>query len=353
MKTPLLAALALGLLAGAGTASAQSGVSLWGIADAWVGQMDHKAGAMPNGRVSVVESGGGQASRWGVRGSEDLGGGWKASFALEQGISIANGTITKVSASDIGFNRAAWVGLSGPYGELRLGRMLTAYDALRGSTNHLYDSSGFASTGQVWSAGSTEANGLEAVSGSDYLARGNNTVMLITPVLAGFSGSVSLSLGQGATTDVAAPRLITAHAKYTDGPVRVGYSYQTERYTTGNNKFHLVAGTYDFGVARFVGAIQRQIEERVPGGQKSDELQVGLDVPFGAATVALGYAGARTKNPEGDKVLDAKGISAMGTYDLSKRTRLYVAFRKLEAERADGSTTLDAKRYGVGVTHKF
>lgn len=352
MKNALVAAAVLGSFSCAATA--QSSVTLWGIADAWVGQMNNKVVATgPAGKVSVAESGGAQASRWGLRGSEDLDGGLKASFALEQGIAIDNGTVTKVSGSDIGFNRAAWVGLSGGFGELRFGRMLTAYDALRGSTNHLYDSSGFASTGQVWSAGSSAANGLAAVSGSDYLARGNNTVFYATPNLGPFSGSLSLSAGEGATTDSAAPRLITGHVKYAAGPARVGYSFQTERYTTGNNKFHLIAGNYDFGPVKFVGALQRQNDERIAGGQKSNEWEIGLDAPFGAATVAVGYASAVTKDAAGTKVLDAHGLSLMGTYDLSKRTRLYTAFRKLKGERADGSVALDATRYGVGMTHRF
>lgn len=351
MKNALVAAAVLGSFTCAATA--QSSVTLWGIADAWVGQTHHKVGANPAGTVSVADSGGGQASRWGLRGSEDLEGGLKASFALEQGFALDNGTVSKVSGSDIGFNRAAWVGVSGPFGELRFGRMLTAYDALRGSTNHLYDSSGFASTGQVWSAGASAANGLPAVSGSDYLARGNNTVFYATPNLGAFSGSLSLSAGEGATTDTAAPRLVTGHVKYAAGPARVGYSYQDERYTTGHNKFHLIAGNYDFGPVRFVGALQRQRDGRVAGGQKSNEWEVGLDAPFGAATVAVGYARAVTKDGSGAETVDAHGLSLMATYDLSKRTRLYTAMRKLKAERADGSVTLDATRYGVGMTHRF
>ena len=351
MKQPLLAVLVLGTFASAATA--QSGVTLYGIADAWVGQTRNKVGATPAGTTGAIESGGAQASRWGLRGSEDLGGGLSANFVLEQGISIDSGTVTKVSASEYGFNRAAYVGLMGAFGELRLGRMLGAFDALRGSTNHLYDSSGFASTGQVWAAGATAANGLAAVTGSDYLARGNNTLYYATPMLGAFSGSVSLSEGEGVTTATDAPRQVGAHVKYAEGPARIGYSYQTESYTTGRNKFHLIAGNYDFGPVRFVGALQRQTDERIAGYQKSNEWEVGLDAPFGAATVAVGYASAVTKNAAGRKVVDAGGLSLMGTYDLSKRTRLYTAYRKLKVERADGSTALDSARLGVGVTHRF
>ena len=214
--------VALAACAFASHAQAQSSVTLYGIVDAWVGQTNNKVGGTPAGKNTVVDSGGAQASRWGLRGTEDLGGGLRANFVLEQGISIDSGSVTKVSNSDSGFNRTAYVGLTGGFGELRLGRMLTAYDALRGSTNHLYDSSGFASTGQVWGAGATAANGQAAVVGSDYLARGNNTVYYATPALGAFSASASYSADERASTATEAPRLATTHAKYTSGPLRIG-----------------------------------------------------------------------------------------------------------------------------------
>jgi len=351
MKRPLFAAAAL--CAFAHSASAQSSVTVWGIVDAWVGRIDNKVGGTPEGKTSVVESGGAQASRWGIRGVEDLGGGLVAKFALESGISIDKGTVTNVSASNVGFNRNAYVSLAGGFGEVRLGRMLTAYDALRGSNNQLYDSSGFASTGQVWSAGATPGDHQRAMNGSDYLARGNNTVLYKTPKWGPVLASVSVSAGEGATTATEAPRMITGHVEYNDGPLRFGYAFQVEKYTTGSNKFDMIAGRYNFGDVRLVGNYQIQNDERVAEGQKSKEYQVGVDVPFGLWTVALGYAKAVTRDGAGTEVVDANGFSALGTYDLSKRTRLYAAMRRLTVDRGDGSTTHQHLRYGVGVTHTF
>ena len=350
MQPKLLAALVFGAFASA--ASAQSSVTLSGIVDAWVGQTRTKTGGVTTTH-GVVDSGGASASRWNLRGTEDLGGGLKASFLLDQGFALDSGAVSTVSASNVGFNRGAYLGLSGGFGEVRLGRMLGAFDALRGSTNHLYDSSSFASTGQVWGAGSTAANGLAAVTGSDYLARGNNTVMFITPVLGGFSGSVSTSASEGQSTATAAPRIASVHAKYAQGPARIGYGYQAEYFSTGKNQFHIVAGNYDFGPAQMVGAFQRQSDGRIAGKQTSNEWELGLNMPFGQASVALGYAKAVTQNGTGKEVLDAKGLSLMATHDISKRTRFYSGFRQLKAVRADGSTTLDAGRFGMGVTHKF
>ncbi|WP_295955239.1 porin [Rhodoferax sp.] len=168
-----------------------------------------------------------------------------------------------------------------------------------------------------------------------------------------FSIALSYSAPEGATTATDAPRLLTGHVEYASGPLRIGYARQLEHYTTGKNTFHLVAGHYNFGPARLVGAMQRQRDERVTGTQKSREWQLGLDAPFGDATVAVGYASAMTENSAGRKVVDAHGLSLMATYDISKRTRFYTAARQLKATRADGSTTLDATRFGMGVTHKF
>ena len=350
-KTPFLIALLAG--AAASTASAQSNVTLYGIADAWVGYTNNKVGTTPTGKAAAVESGGAQASRWGLKGSEDLGGGVRANFILEQAVSLDTGATTRVSQSDLGFNRAAYIGLTGGFGELRLGRMLGAFDALRGSTNHLYDSSGFASTGQVWGAATTATPGQAAVAGSDYLARGNNTFYYAPPAVGSFSSSLSYSADEKTTTSTTNPRMLSAHVKYTSGPLRIGYGYQSERYLAGKNKFHIVAGNYDFGPVKMVAAIQRQLDERVAGKLTSNEWEIGLDAPFGAATVAVGYASASTKNIAGTELIDAYGLSMMGTYDLSKRTRLYTAFRQLRTHRADGSTSLDARRFGVGVTHRF
>ncbi|MBP8204788.1 MAG: porin [Giesbergeria sp.] len=67
----------------------------------------------------------GCSSRWGIRGTEDLGGGLKLNFVLEQGIAMDTGGISTVSASNGGFNRNSFVRLSGAFGEIKLGRMLT------------------------------------------------------------------------------------------------------------------------------------------------------------------------------------------------------------------------------------
>ncbi|WP_322094040.1 porin [Paraburkholderia bannensis] len=104
------------LILAAGGAQAQSSVTLYGVADAFVQFLSN------GGKSSWSQrSGGGVPSRIGMKGVEDLGGGLKAVFTLESGFNINNGT----GFSDTGamFYRQSWVGLTHDrYGTFSLGR---------------------------------------------------------------------------------------------------------------------------------------------------------------------------------------------------------------------------------------
>ena len=135
--------IALAVLAASGAAMAQSSVSLYGVADVWFGSV--KDGA-PGARTSqtVVESGGVTDSRWGLKGSEDLGGGLKANFLLEQGFNLDSGAFSDTNGdgvADTGFNRQAYVSLSSnSFGEVKLGKVATAYDSVSENTYSAFDS---------------------------------------------------------------------------------------------------------------------------------------------------------------------------------------------------------------------
>lgn len=101
---------------------AQTSVNLFGIADVGVRSGSGlSAGNAPaaSGSTTSVASGVDYTSRWGIKGQEDLGGGWKAVLMLEGGINADTGASAK---SDRLFDRQAWVGLASPYGTLMLGR---------------------------------------------------------------------------------------------------------------------------------------------------------------------------------------------------------------------------------------
>jgi predicted porin len=113
------------LLVSSGTCLAQTGVDLYGIVDVGL-RATNGLGAnnapTPPGRTTALGSGVDNTSRWGIKGQESLGGGWRALLRLEGGINADTGSQAK---SDRLFDRDAWVGLESPYGTLAAGRQPT------------------------------------------------------------------------------------------------------------------------------------------------------------------------------------------------------------------------------------
>lgn len=122
MKKSALSLAVLAALAIGGSAQAQTNVQVYGLLDAGVEHLNNASAT--GGGVTKVISGGKNTSRWGFRGTEDLGGGLKAVFGLEGGILLDTG-----NADGPLFKRQAFVGLDGSFGRIVLGRSFTtAYD---------------------------------------------------------------------------------------------------------------------------------------------------------------------------------------------------------------------------------
>lgn len=341
--------IALAVLAASSAAMAQSTVTLYGVADAWVGQTSTTDANGLKVKQTKIDSGGFNGSRWGLKGSEDLGGGLKAIFTLESGFNIDTGA----GSTDGLFNRQAFVGLQGGFGAVTLGRQYTAYDELRGATNQAYDTA-FATTGGVW------GNGI-----ADYADRANNSIAYTSPSFGGVSGAVVVGLGENKTDGLKATKNYSAHIKYANGPVLVGYAHQVQNSrnaavaavvapltpapaipasNTADIKYNLLAGSYDFGVASLTGGYN----EAKQGNVKDKEYQVGVSVPFGAASVALGYAHSKSE-AAGRAATNAEGYSLTGLYDLSKRTRLYAGLNNVKQKESSEKSSI----FAVGVRHAF
>lgn len=349
MKKTLIAFAALTAIAGA--AQAQSTVTLYGVADVYAGQKSTTVGGVKL-KQTVVDSNGLNTSRFGFRGTEDLGSGLKAIFTMEAGLLLDTGASNQNGGGL--FSRQAFVGLSGNFGTATLGRQYTAFDALRAGTNNSYDATYFATTLRVFN------NGV-----ADYASRASNSFAYASPVYSGFSGAFVLAGGEDKSATVKASRNNSFHVKYANGPLLVGYAYQNEKFNantsatilnninaltgntqTGDRTYNLFAGSYDFGVAKITGGYQTAKQERsspttpaaaalTNGNGKDKEYQFGVSAPFGAATIAAGYT--RSKADNSDR--RATGYSLLGTYDLSKRTRLYAGG---VSEKYSGSTGFSA-----------
>lgn len=309
MKKSLIAVAAL---AAVSAASAQSSLNLYGIVDVVIHQDNVRA--EPNTPLQL-SSGGVSSSRFGFKGTEDLGGGLKANFVLEQGFQADTGMLHPDDAGQA-FSRYSYLGLAGGFGEVKFGKTGTAYDDISGATNPVFDSAlsptaVWRSTGYKWNPG--------------------NSFYYATPNMGGVSGAVSATLKEaGVETSTA------AHIKYEAGPVYVGAAFQQDKAGTVKTKFTRLNGSYDFGSFKLLAGYGKVNEP------KATEYSIGADVPLTANLVlSAGYATSKEDGIERDN-----GVSVGAAYSLSKRTTVYGGIRNVE-----GST--DQSRVGVGIKHVF
>jgi predicted porin len=210
--TTMVAMAVTGLAAGA--AHAQSSVTLYGIVDAGLGYINNWAstGATSGGaHVFKMINGVWAGNRFGLKGSEDLGGGTKAIFTLEQGFNIMNGTN---STAALAFHRQAWVGVTNDaYGTLTLGRQYTPYYTLLSPWSPT-----------TWLTGAFGAHPGD-IDSLDTNYRANNSVVYTSPTFAGLTVSGSYSLG-GVAGSEATDSAWSLAAQYKAGPFGLGVGYQ-------------------------------------------------------------------------------------------------------------------------------
>ncbi|RQH08946.1 porin [Paraburkholderia dinghuensis] len=225
MKRVALSTLSLAMLAATGVAHAQSSVTLYGLIDESVQFVNNVATSPagtnpPTGNKNQFGLGGSnlQGNRWGLKGTEDLGGGLKTVFQLESGFSLNTG---KQSVAGKLFNRQAYVGLSSDqYGVVTLGRQYdTTTDLVQGLTGDGYFGSQFATPGDV--------------DNNDNSARFNNVVKYTSPVLNGFQFAGMYALG-GVAGATGSGQTWGAAATYGIGSFNVaaGYLMQSNAATT-------------------------------------------------------------------------------------------------------------------------
>jgi len=321
MKKSLMALAVLGAMVGG--AHAQSTVTLYGKIDA---SLMHNN---PLGGVSqwTVESGTVSGSRWGLMGSEELGGGLKANFVLEQGFGIDTGNQTAGQA----FSRQSWVGLSGNFGEVRIGKPWTAYDDVSGAINAMFDS-GF----------SVENNFFKS---TGHSANPANTVRYSTPTFGGFTGAASYSLDEVRNTNLS---VTSISGSYAGGPLSAGAGYQVEELGGTNNKFTRLSASYDLGPA-VIKALYGNV--KLPAAAKTSEYSIGVDVPVsGALMVSAGYDYSKDNAALGSE--KRTGFTLGGMYTLSKRTYAYAGLTDWDG-KTGGIKTSGNTKYGFGMVHTF
>jgi len=309
--------IALAALAFVGAAAAQSSVTLYGIADIYVGDSDAVGSKVAAG------SGGVAASRWGIKGSEDLGGGLKANFNFEQGVNLGNGATTA------GFTRQANVGFSGGFGTLKIGKSWNAMDDVYGASNSGFDSALSANAGGVWLNG--------------YAGEAAAQLHYTTPTVAGFTAAVSTQLnGNVATGNAAGGKTTAFNVTYAAGPLAAALAYEDNKNTTlaAAQKGTMINGSYDLGAAKLLGSYYTT--KPAGGGAKTNSYQLGADIPVSAPlTLSVGFASSKVSGTG----TTSRAFGVTGAYALSKRTTAYAGIRAANQVGKD--------LWAVGVNHKF
>jgi predicted porin len=332
MKKTLIALAALGAMAGA--AHAQSSVTLYGIVDIGLLRADSLNDTWN------VQSGNVSGSRWGLKGSEDLGGGLKANFTLEQGFSLDTGGASDPTRQ---FNRQAWVGVSGGWGEVQIGRIYTAYDDVSGAINAMWDS--------TWSVENNFFNSTTYGGAGD--GRINNGIRYATPSFGGFVGAVSYSLDENKATKLNNTAISLAYA---NGPFAAGFGYEVNEVGGGvidPRKVTRFSASYDLGVVVLKGLYGNVKNPYLTNLGKTNEYSIGADMPLGGAftlSAAYGYS-KDSVNAGGEK---RKGFTIGGQYVLSKRTDVFVGVTDWEGKV--GGIKVPGRedtKYGAAIRHRF
>jgi len=244
----------------AAPAMAQSTVTLYGLIDEGINYTSNIGGS----KQVALQSGTVQGSRWGIKGAEDLGGGLKAAFLLENGFNVNNG---KLGQGGLMFGRQAWVGIaSDRFGTVRLGRQ---YDSV---VDYLADTTANGTWGGAAFSHPYDNDN------TDNSFRVNNTVKYVSPEIAGlkFGGTYSFSND----TNFANNRQYSAGAQFATGGLLLAVAYLQADHPSATAGGAITNG----GDENFVGS-----KLRIFGA--------GATYTFGSANIGVSYSNTYVADP--------------------------------------------------------
>lgn len=307
-----------------------------------------------------LNSGVGQASRWGVKGTEDLGNGYKVGFVLESGINVDDGTYK----DDRLFNREASLSISSDYGTLMAGRF-GAFSTAASKTDILL------SRVEAFDGGHT---GAEPV----MISRVDNAIAYLSPKFAGFQAAAIYSnkmdnvKGVGAEGHSSADRYAGVALTYDLGALQTAIGYEQVIRHAGHEladqKIVTFGGNYDFDMFKlyamgqyFEGADQLKLlaaDEAKIDGIEGYGLHVGatFDALAGHFDTGIYYIDA-TANGVKDRDGEYFAVAGRYIYDLSKRTniRTTLAYNQKTWDKLTEKDDFEKSTYvaKVSLTHNF
>lgn len=330
----------LAALATSGAALAQSSVTLFGSIDLNITHA--RAGGKS---ITGMDQGGHLLpSRWGIRGTEDLGSGLSAGFWLESAMLPDTGAMQGAF-----WGRRSTLSLASKnLGELRMGRDYTPT---------FWNISQFAPFGTVGVGGSS--NTVEGwplgLGNAKTLARASNSVGYFLPRgLGGFYGQAMMAVGEG----IDGAKYRGGRLGYEAGPLNIAAAYGVTDTALGDFKTRTLGGSYNFGVAKAYLNVLRNTR----GSDKQSNVLIGVAVPVGAGTIKASLARSDRSGP-GVQADDARQVAVGYSHALSKRTTLYTAYSHIANKGNAAYVTADVSPPGVagekstgfqlGINHAF
>ncbi|CAH2933540.1 MAG: Outer membrane porin [uncultured Paraburkholderia sp.] len=339
MKKSLLALAALGAFAG--VAHAQSSVTLYGIIDE--GFNTNSAGK----HLYNLSSGVMQGSRFGLRGTEDLGGDLKALFVLENGFDVNNG---KLGQGGLMFGRQAYVGLSSQFGTVTLGRQ---YDSV-------VDYVGPLEAGDQW--GGYIAAHPGDIDNFNNAYRTNNTVKYTSADYNGLKFGGTYSFG-GVAGNFSSNQIWSLGAGYNNGPLVLGVGYLNARTPAAsgglfNNGGTIATNTPATATAAANFAVTSPVYTGFASANTYQVVGAGGAYTFGAATIGLTYSNIRFANLGASYASPFKGQTATFNnaevnfkYQLTPALLVGAAYDYTRGTEINGNSRAQYHQGAVGVDY--
>ena len=376
MKKTLAALAVLGAFAGSAMAA---DVTLYGAVDTGFEYIHTKSTGEKGVDTFDMQTGWDTPSRWGLKGSEDLGNGYKVSFKLESGFNSDDGTMGQ---SNRLFGREAGLTLSGPFGSVAFGR----FGGISSSAG-TYDMLGYVESfdggdGNVWGFASS--------------SRYDNMVVYQTPRFAGLQLTAQYSFktdtkegdtggadgkpqynGDEGTSHAQRYASVGLSGEY--GPASFAVGYELTKYGANTNgaraldkdgQLVFVGGNYDFEVVQLFAEAQYFKHQTAINagddataelglgklGLKGYGLHLGAAAPLAGGTLTAGLYYVDLSEEAVDQAdEDAKyyGVSARYNYPLSERTSLYAGAGYGQLKDDDSGNKDQLTQVYCGLVHTF
>jgi predicted porin len=344
MNKKLVALAVAGLLAAPLAQAQTANVTLYGRLNIDAEVVNGKQANGQNPNVYRVNT---NSSRFGIRGTESLGGGLNAIFQIENSVNPTNsgGTIA---------GRETFVGLQGGWGTFKVGRFLAPYDDIHpifGNVPTLTTS--ILSTATLWAQGA-----YNATSGG-FDDRVQQSIRYDSPVMAGFNFSGQVG-AYPSLPNAPHGTVYSVGGFYNNGPFQAGMAYESHvstRIPGRMDQAFSIAGAWNFGIVRLAGVWESKKYEQLVGDLKNDVWGVSLTGNLGPGQGYLGYiavndgkgsaaAGTRVGNAGIGNDTGAAQWVVSYTYPLSKRTLTYAGYVKI-VNQTNANYTFNINPYAV------